>query len=608
MSGRAVVGRGVLRRLASTLRRDERGVALVMVIGVGSVIALLLVAAVAVTLGGVRSARLDESYSGALAAAYAGVEEYQSRLAADPTYTRFGNPASRYSSGAEAPAASATLTLPTGAAANPAFGLGATGPWASVAGSDGTASFRYEVNTAELDSSGSVSLRSTGRVGAQTRTVVAELRVNSFLDYLYFTDYEIADPTRNGSSADRIARCVKYAHAGRGSGCDEIAFTSGDVLDGPVHSNDTFRSCGATFLKAVTTATPRAPLYSAMNSSGSACGESRFDDASSPRSVGMVVMPATNTALREETRQDRADPAGCLFTGPTEITLDGDGTVTVRSPWTKVTQVVGDPARAGSATSRCGVPGNGPGGLGSARGATIAVPDRNVIYVQDVPATAGDPNSWGDFEYPVLVDAAGTRRTLGCEGATGQAYGNGIGYPTTGEVTSDPAAYGCRSGDAFVRGTLRGALTIATANQLYVTGDIRYADDARDILGLVGDGAVLVWNPVTAGGSSVLPRGERNRTIDAAILSVGHTFEVQNHNRGGDRGTLTVHGAIAQKFRGIVRSTAGQTANGYLKNYTYDTRFTSLTPPKFLLPVSTTYDVARWIETDTAFAPTGAAE
>jgi type II secretory pathway pseudopilin PulG len=592
--------RGRLSRLAETMRRDDRGVALVMVIGVSSVLALLLVAAVTVALGGLRSARGDESYSAALAAAYAGVEEYQSRLAADPTYTRFGNPAAPYSSGTAAPAVSAPLTVPTGASSNPAFGIGTTGTWATVAGSGGTASYRYEVNTAKLDTNGTVSLRSTGRVGTETRTVVAELRVNSFLDYLYFTDFEVEDPAQYGASA--TGGCATYAYAGRGSGCHEIAFMEGDVLDGPVHSNDRFRSCEATFRGAVTTATVTPPLYSKMDSNGLACGASTFDDPASPRTAGMVVMPATNTELKLETRTDLADPAGCLFTGPTQITLNRDGTLTVRSPWTKKTQISGSSGTTGSSPAGCGVPGSGVGGLASAAGSTFAVPDHNVVYVQAVPAVRTDANYWASDAVPRVPDASGRLRDLACVGAGGQDHGNGIGYPTTNEVVADDSVYGCRAGDAFVSGTLRGALTIASANTLYITGDVTYQNANRDVLGLVGDGAILVWNPLDAAKGSLL--STKNRTISAALLSVAHTFQVQNHDLGGDRGTLTVVGAIAQKFRGIVRSGS----NGYLKDYNYDTRFRYLTPPKFLLPVSTTYDVTSWTETSRAFSANGAAQ
>jgi hypothetical protein len=221
------------------------------------------------------------------------------------------------------------------------------------------------------------------------------------------------------------------------------------------------------------------------------------------------------------------------------------------------------------------------------------------MYVQDVPATVGDPNYTAPGSFP-QVTAAGDR--LECLGASGQLNGNGIGFPTTGEVAPSALSYDCRSGDAFVQGMLRGSVTVATARYIYITADIAYADSTRDMLGLVGDGAVLVWNPVN-GAASVLPSAiKTNRRIDAAILSVQHTFQVQNPSNGGPRGILTVNGAIAQKFRGIVRSGT----DGYAKDYNYDSRFATRTPPKFLMPVSTTYDVTLMAEVDPAFSPSGA--
>lgn len=576
-----------------------------MVIGVGAVLALLTVAAVAIALGSARTARTDQDWNGALAAAYAGVEEYQSRLAADPSYGRYGNPAAPYS----APSATA-ISLPAGAAANPAFGVGLTGSWASVPGSGGTASFRYEVDVSEFDITGSMSLRSTGRVGTQTRTVIAELKVNSFLDYLYFTDYEVADPT--GASAAVVHDCTRYAYAGRtdANHCGELSFIGSDVLNGPVHSNDTIRSCGATFKGPVTTAYSApsgTPLYAPMDSNSHPCGASTFSPATGPTTVGAVVMPATNAALMLETRSDLTTPAGCLFTGPTQIVFNATGTVTVRSPWTRQTQVTGDPASGGSAPAACGVP--GATGLGSRDGSTFAVPANNVMYVQDVPAVATDPNYWSPTAFPPVQEATGTGTVpLSCTGVDGHGSDNGIGYPTTNESAS-ATDYGCRTGDAFVRGVLNGSVTVATSHLLYIVGNITLANTTRDMLGLVGNDAVLVWNPVDASGVSVMPDAERgSRSIHAAVLSVNHTFRVQNPSKGGARGSLTVVGAIAQKFRGTVWvRTPDGTVHGYTKDYSYDSRFATRTPPKFLLPVSTSYAVTLWIETRAAFAADGAA-
>ena len=151
-----------------------------------------------------------------------------------------------------------------------------------------------------------------------------------------------------------------------------------------------------------------------------------------------------------------------------------------------------------------------------------------------------------------------------------------------------------------MRGTLDGAVTIS-ATTVYVTGDIRYVDSNDDILGLVGQNSVWVWNPMRSGGVAINPNGTGDRRIDAAILSVAHVFQVQNNNVGGERGDLIVNGAIAQKFRGIVYDGAG-----YIKVYKYDSKFKTVAPPKFLTPTSTTYGVTQYSSTARAFTNTGA--
>ena len=180
---------------------------------------------------------------------------------------------------------------------------------------------------------------------------------------------------------------------------------------------------------------------------------------------------------------------------------------------------------------------------------------------------------------------------------------------------------------------MHGQVTIAADHYVWITGNLSYADPASDILGLVGNNAVWVWNPygttkVTKGGScrsnctsttsgSLLPTaadpdasysgGTSGRTIDAAILSVQHTFQVQNYEQGSSRGYLTVTGAIAQQFRGTVGtvSSSGGIATGYAKDYSYDTRFINIAPPKFLQAVSTTYGISQTADVPSAFNADG---
>jgi type II secretory pathway pseudopilin PulG len=569
-------------------RRDDEGVALVMVIGVSMVLTLLAAAGVAYAVGSTRKARNDQDWNGALAAAYAAVEEYQSRLANDPAYLSFGNPAAPFST-----STGSTVILPetTGGNVNPAFSL--TG-WATVPGS--TAQFRYEVDNSDYYTNGTLRLRATGKVGEEVRSLVADLRQKGFIDFLYFTDFETQDPDVSRQTDDSTAECSVYEYHGRSSDCTIIQFGGFDVIDGPLHTNDTMQLCSTPDFLGMTTSTYQ-PTSGLRYKRPGNCAASPFFavNGTQPAWQGLMPMPDTNSELRRETRTDlpvEVPNPGCLYTGPTSIVLDASGKMRVRSPWTKVT------SPNGAVHTECGTPGSS--GLGSATGQLIDVPLNTVIYVQNVPSVSGDPNFWTSSE---------TKPTCATNG-------NSLGYPLADESVRYTNAYGCRNGDVFINGTLDGHVTIAAENYIYITEDIIYENSNEDILGLVGQNAVWVWNPyrnvtgwTSFSGTTLLPGS--NRRIDAAILSVAHTFMVQNYdvrNSSGTsgRGTLTINGAIAQKFRGTVAtSSSGSIVSGYAKDYNYDIRFRTTAPPKFLAPAVVTYGVTTWIEVAPAFHPDG---
>jgi hypothetical protein len=624
-------------RLARALRSEDRGIILPIVFGLGLVMLALISTSVSITLSNVKAADNDEDWNAALSAAYAGVEEYQSRLANDATYQKYGNPAAPFSTGT-----GSTLTLPTGSNANPAFGIGTGGTWATVKGKDANgndivtgASYRYEIDNSDYQDKGILHLRSTGRVGEATRSVMADLKQNGFIDYLYFTNYETLDPLYAGITAvDSSGKsvCERYAYgspARSSTTCSEIQFGTNDVFSGPVRSNDRLVICATEFQKGVLSSSTTNPIYKTV----SGCSAPTFG-------VGTVTyappidMPPTNTELKRETRSDLpADVPrpGCLYTGPTTISYEIIGGVPkmrVLSPWTKKTNVTA--ANTGTTPAECGTPGNVTNGLGSPTGAVLNVLERNLIFVQAVPAAGGaDPNS------PVV---GFTPPNFGCTSATttnvsgrsvpvpaGWYYrtsttnyiarfptvtGAGTEVTPSGGGTAGLKHYDCRAGDVYVQGTLGGQMTIAAENYIYITNDLKFRDEATDMLGLVGQNAIFVWNPVRVTGfnGSNQPNawagliGTGDREIDAAILSVGHTFQVQNYERGA-RGSLIVFGALAQKFRGTVGTAAG---SGYDKAYKYDTRFRFTAPPKFLTPVSTTYGVTQFASVPSAFTASGA--
>ncbi len=187
----------------------------------------------------------------------------------------------------------------------------------------------------------------------------------------------------------------------------------------------------------------------------------------------------------------------------------------------------------------------------------------------------------------------------------------------------------------FVQGQLKGQLTIAAANNVIITGNLTYngGTTGTSLLGLVANNFVQVrhpvqlqtttYNPVMSGQppgcgspwdrtdyvrnsqgkyvqricSDNLTGAQSNPTIYAAILAVNHSFTVPFWQRGAALGTLSVTGAIAQRFRGPVgTNSGGSVVTGYAKSYSYDQRLKYLSPPKFLDPVASAWGVAVWRE------------
>ncbi|GAA4674095.1 hypothetical protein [Frondihabitans cladoniiphilus] len=634
------------RRLARVVgaRDDDRGVALATVIIFGAVLLLMSATVVSVSASGSTKTSSDANWVAAGQAAYAGVEDYQSKLANDNAYSQYGSTGPAFSAG------SSFISSNN----NPAFGYGskgATNTWAQVDPTiTGGATYRYAVNNSQYSSHGILQLQSTGRAGNTTRTVVANLKQSGFLDYLYFTDYEIADPALTTGCAPSNGTAVPYEwQGGRSSNCTTINFAPVDTIKGPAFSNDTMQICGATFNGVVSTASTHSGQY--ILPSGCSAPNFTAQPSSSlknPVKVPVIQMPTTIGKLVQETRTDLTGSTvprpGCLYTGPTTFTFNGDGTMTVYSPWTQFTNYTGDPATTGdnSQAAMCGTAGSSANGntLGSPAkgnkpaGQTIPTIPNNLVYVQNVPSSG--PNSVSAGTASSFL-SAGIPKNYSCKGADGTTAGNGVGFPGVGETAPSTSSYSCTNGDAFVTdsydsngidsGGFGGNMTIAANNYLYVTGDVTYDTPTTDLLGLIGENNVVVYNPVgprastytcynppsntcTTTRTALLDETKSNRTIDAAVMSVLHSFTVQNYSAdsGYPKGTLNVVGSIVQKYRGTVATSSGSNytiVSGYTKNYSYDQRLAFEAPPKFLSPVSTTYGITSMTESKTAMSATG---
>jgi len=628
----------VIRRIAAFCNRarDERvrgddGMALASVVGLGAVLMILVATMASVSVSGSVKTAADRSWNLAIQAAYAGLADYQSRLTADNSYELVGNAGAAFSS---------TSAFSKDWSSNPAFATSGS-RWAEVANGGGRTQYRYEVDNTDYTAEGIVRVRVTGKAGGMTRSIVADLKGDGFVDYLYFTDFESSDPSITGETqdADSTKLCLPQHYStlsgqyNASRACSPVRFTDGDTLTGPVRTNDTFMLCGTTFTSTVQSTAPngvyRTP-YDAGSASDRNCRATASFNGGLPKNVQSIDPPSTIANMAQEARtNDRVNVPrpGCLYTGPTSFVFAGDK-VTVRSPLTKATQYrldnTGRPQADSSGDVLCG----SPSALKSAGGATISVLDDNLAYVQTVPTDTRDPN------YTKPGDERSAIATM-CQ--SGQSYGNGLGYPKANEYVGNAGAdglYNCRAGDAFVSGSVNGKMTIGAANFLYVTSNITYAAGTQSVLGLVGQRAVTVYNPIAckkyqtarSGTQTVTLKtcdtavtstsqlqygGGSTVTINAAIASNTGTFQVQNYAYGPQMGDLSVLGSIAQKYRGAVGVTYYTSTSrvdhqtGFTKSYGYDNRFQSIAPPKFLQPVSTSYGITTQVEVNAAFNADG---
>lgn len=552
---------------------DQRGFTLITVLVLMSVVALFSAGAFAAVNGDLLGSGDDVARKQAMAAAEAGVADYLFQLNQDSAYWT------------KCTAAGPGLNDPWTGSTPPG-----TTQWRNVPGE----TTRYSIELLPARNSGytkcntdpdkvvdsmldpatrSLRIRVTGQAtsakGKVERSVVASLRRTNFLDYLWFTDYETQDQkwwdrtarghaTSSTTQGDLLTwganNCVRYyrpAPAGQGSaGYNRPGQTwSGKVDDdgdgrfetGESHSY----SCDDLDLQFASGDELLGPFHT--NDEMLVCDNftvgrtvsDRVESGRSWRPCSSGATPNIQGTLVQNAETLKLPPTdaslaavastGYKFTGKTVIRLNTD-TFTVTNNSTTVTK---------------------------------SYPTNGVIYVGN-GAVCG-------YGY----------QPLNPYNQSGTAYNATYGVPT-----------GC--GQAWVSGTYNKDLTIAAADDVIIDGDIKKLDSSDARLGLIADNFVRVWHPVNRDSSDPTdcsePSGSARisgRRIDAAILSLLHSFMVDNFYCGSGLGTLTVNGVIAQKFRGAVATGNGST--GFLKDYNYDSRLAFKGPPHFLDPVKSAW-------------------
>jgi len=512
----------------------QHGYTMIAVMLVMLATTMLGAAAFAAVGGDIPFARASQDRKAAYAAAEAGLEYYLFQLARDNDYWAKCTNVPPIATGVPAPINNPAPT---------------TRLWRSVSGTT-DARFSIELlpangaaacdstkpETTMLDSrSGTFRIRSTGESRGVRRSIVSTFRRSSFLDYLYFTDYETSDPLTYTSATDRTnaaSQCVKY-RAARASWCRNITFFGFDKIKGPLHTNDDLLTCGSPDFgvdqnDAIEISGPASDGWT--QGTGSSC------DDGTPDFNGTVRWPAPTLAVPTSNQKLKtfALAGGYVFYGKTIIVFN-DATnkldVTYYDKTTGVKKVESmDP------------PGNG------------------VIYIDENAKLGGcSPAIDGPLE---------------------QDYAEGNGCAV-----------------AYVKGKYSSSMTIGSASDIVVAGNLERVGDT--VMGLVAQNFVRVKHGVRSCPNATYPdRCETfpNMKIQAAILTLQHSFIVDNYDQGGTVGALTVDGAIAQRFRGPVGTfnpDTGNASTGYTKDYNYDSRLRYRSPPFFLDPISAAWRIIR---------------
>lgn len=567
--------------------RNEEGFTMVNVLIVMTAVMGISVGAFAATGSDLRIGVFDRSSKQAYAAAEAGVADYLSKVNGDNAYWRQCAHVN-------------TPAVPAYIGQELAVGAADTRVWRSVPNSNAeytiellpakangptvTACDPNNANGTMLDGkTGAFQIRATGRVRASGRTegkrsLIATFKRTSFLEFLYFTDYETADPiVKEIQTFGKLTRpklntyvpdittslpewaatnCNAYYRDGRngrnwyvGDGdnnandgriywpsspsdnnpwkswngsCGLIQFGDTDKVDGPLHTNDELYVCGTPEFGR-TGRNDRLEITS--SNAFNKCNSSAAPVVRGDLQTGASKLdpPPDNSALKNE-----VEPS-YLLTGKTTIVLQPNQMLVNNVP--------------------------------------KPYPANGVIYVQS--------------------------------GQCGQEY-----RPLTAYAAPD----GC--GDVYVSGFYNKDLTIGAQKDIIINGDIQRqnTNPKPDVtLGLIATGFVRVEHKLASGpnlnGSYSGPgpspscsnasTQDQDRVIDAAILALQHSFIVDHYYCGGSLGTLTVFGVIAQRYRGPVGTTS---PSGYIKNYQYDDRLSLRQPPYFLDPVRSAWRLRRQTE------------
>ncbi len=541
----------------------DQGFAMVTVLGIGTIMTALMLASLGYALQTLPQSRRSQDWVRAKAAAQAGINDFISRMNLTDTY---GSKPDCKNLAVPGPGV-AGCSQPEPSWQNVATGLPEGG--------------RFHYSYAPINPTEGINLKVTGEANGVYRTLNARVAQQASTDYLYFSDYELTDPEdfrvypvgkrasaicgggagtntkywyQNVSGAS--APLLPGAVGGRRSGCAEIAFRQGDIIDGPAHFNDSPgilgnrgqpRTTRVIFTDGYSVSDPNcksnSPGFNPTDPPQGWCFRRYPYGILNPAyDFGDNLMPywGESEGVSYKERQNLKDNSseflnypGCQFFGDTRIKFRTDGTMDV---WNSKTAAAGQSTlKAGSpAGTDCGNASQfGPvvGGYAPTAPVNIPVPTNLTIFVRNAPSTNPcrpgeviDGTASGSNAGDVIPQGQGTDST----GVTDINFFNpgkltktatqtfekaataGTWTPRTRIPATVPSDLGdvgkldCGLGNIYIEGAVNGRLTVAAENNVIITDNLSYAgvpagssaQDSEHLLGLTAVNSLQIYHPV----------------------------------------------------------------------------------------------------------------
>jgi Tfp pilus assembly protein PilX len=523
-------------RALSRLRAQE-GFTMIIAIGVMFVTSLVLVAAFTVANGDVHSSHRSTLEKQAYYAALAGVQQYEATLQSEPNYWQSCKTIEN-----AVPEASVQSYVVKPVPATGQVACSAEAPFTSMIESKGVAA-----NTFRVRSTGTAG-RKGARADSVERTVIATFGVSGFLQFVFFTNYEIEDPGlyMSGASKALAEKCLNKKYetwaVKEKLECHTISFLSGDEIEGPMHTNDTARVDGSAIFGRKGHE-PKDIVEMNGGTYGTASGCPSKGGAVYNTPTGCYIKgPELAPPPTDESLEFYVEKAN-NFEGATHLELKGSEIAVTNLVWSSVTKKWSEVKK------------------------TIPWPSNGLLYVQ------GNKETGCGYEFE--PENSDTSTETNTEQGCANVYVHGV-YEKSLTVAG--------ANDVIVDGTINPS---SVTGKLASSGSPATKPTGTAVLGLIANNYVRVYHPCSGGTNQT--GSFKDPWIYAAVLATQHSWIVDNSSCGSGMGKLNVYGAIGQNYRGVVL----RGSSGYVKNYEYDDRLATDEPPYFLAPLKAGWKIIR---------------